>query len=303
MRKHEDRDAEGRLVAPPAVRIRIVRPRPLAAAEHPAAHDDRACAGDVRLDELRVGVLLPALQAVRLAPRLQPVDPLVQLLPALTERVLERRRRAGDVAVERNRDVAEARHAIPPGRGQPIDVAPGAELIAPCVYGAGRRAPPEAEPLVEAAGRVVLQHTEPDWDSARLGVPDHLLDERRPDTAPPRGRDEDDLVEPEVVRPVDHAEVADPLAALLDDPHGQLVELAIRLRAHRGVVPVGNERQEAVAPGLPEELAVRLGCRAQLHRERIARPATRARDHMRLPAYVGVGTFTNRYGCYQRGDR
>ena len=42
MGEHERRDAEGRLVAPPAAGVRIVLPRPGAAAEHLPAHDHRA---------------------------------------------------------------------------------------------------------------------------------------------------------------------------------------------------------------------------------------------------------------------
>ena len=45
MGEHEDRHVERRVVAPPAVGVRVVRPRALAAAEHPAAHDHRADPG------------------------------------------------------------------------------------------------------------------------------------------------------------------------------------------------------------------------------------------------------------------
>src|SRR5262249_47106675 len=112
VRQHEHRNVEGRVVAPPAVRVRVVRPRPLAAAEHLPAHDDRADAGDVGLDKPGIGVVFPALAAVAIAEGLRRDEPIVQLLAALAERLLERRIRAGDVAVQRDRDVGKTWHAV-----------------------------------------------------------------------------------------------------------------------------------------------------------------------------------------------
>ena len=52
VREDEHRHVERRLVSPPGVRVGIVRPRPLAAAEHPPAHDHRARGGE-RLGKMR----------------------------------------------------------------------------------------------------------------------------------------------------------------------------------------------------------------------------------------------------------
>ena len=48
VREDEDRNVEGRVVAPPSVRVRVVLPGALPAAEHLAAHDDGAGARDRR---------------------------------------------------------------------------------------------------------------------------------------------------------------------------------------------------------------------------------------------------------------
>src|SRR6185437_9094019 len=90
----EDRRVERRLVAPPAV-PRVVLPGTVAA-EHVPAHHDGADVLDGFLDYLAGGVDLAALHAVALAPRLEPDCPLVKLLPALAQRVLQARVRPGD---------------------------------------------------------------------------------------------------------------------------------------------------------------------------------------------------------------
>ena len=105
MRDDEDRLVERRLVTPPAERPGIVLPGPLAAAEHPPAHHDGALRAHVLLEDLVVRVDVAALHPVELLERLQPNDPLVQQLSAPAQRLLERRVRSRDVAVERDRDL------------------------------------------------------------------------------------------------------------------------------------------------------------------------------------------------------
>src|SRR5690554_1218293 len=88
VRDHEDGVLEGRLLAPPAApRVRGV-PGPGPAAEHAAAHDRGADVRGRLAQQLVGAVHLPALQAVRLAPRPQPDDPLVQPLPAAAQGLL-----------------------------------------------------------------------------------------------------------------------------------------------------------------------------------------------------------------------
>src|SRR3954464_5978958 len=96
---------EGRLLAPPAAGVRVVVPRPLAPAEHPPTHDRRAGAPERLVDRLRGEGLLPARKPVRVTPASQRNGPVVEALAALAERLVERLVRAGDVAVERHRDV------------------------------------------------------------------------------------------------------------------------------------------------------------------------------------------------------
>src|SRR5215216_853218 len=96
---------EGRRLAPPAAGIRVVFPRPRAVAEHPPTHDHGALRLDQLRDQARVLVVHPALEPVRLAPAPEAEDPLVELLAAYAERVLEVRVRPGDVAVERHADL------------------------------------------------------------------------------------------------------------------------------------------------------------------------------------------------------
>ena len=130
--EHEHRLMERRLVAPPPARPRVVLPRAAAAAEHLAAHDARADPGKRLARELRVDVRLAALEAVLLAPRHRGERPLVQQLAALAERVVERRVRAGDEAVERRRDVEdELSHRVLLVGLRDYRPASGARLIAP----------------------------------------------------------------------------------------------------------------------------------------------------------------------------
>src|ERR671922_1958809 len=110
MRYDEHGPAEGRLVAPPAVRFRIVVPGALAAAEHPPAHDKGARPLLGRADDLVVRVRVAAFESVLASPALEPDDPLMQLLTALAERLVQGRVRPGDEAVERHRDVEKGLH-------------------------------------------------------------------------------------------------------------------------------------------------------------------------------------------------
>ena len=66
---------EGRVVAPPAVRVRVVLPRARAAAEHPPAHQIAPVLATDSSMTLGVGVRLAALHAVALAPAREPVRP------------------------------------------------------------------------------------------------------------------------------------------------------------------------------------------------------------------------------------
>src|SRR5205823_2919109 len=102
--EHVDRRVVGRVLAPPAP-PRLV-PRPVATAEHLAAHDVGAGASADLVDDLRVGVALTALFAVLTAPAVGHEDPLVQAHPALADGVLEALVGPGDEAVEGHRDVA-----------------------------------------------------------------------------------------------------------------------------------------------------------------------------------------------------
>src|SRR4051812_19267616 len=121
VRDDEDRRVERGLVAPPAVGVRVVRPRAGAAAEHAATHDDRAARGDALRDDSRGGVRLAAGQPVGLAPRGQREGPLVELLAALAQRVLEGRIGPGDEAVDRYGEVEEELgHALTTHEGRRI---------------------------------------------------------------------------------------------------------------------------------------------------------------------------------------
>src|SRR5206468_1995918 len=74
--------AERRLVAPPAVRVRVVLPRAGAAAEHLPAHHDRAGRLERLLDDLGVRCRLAALLTVAPAEAREAVEPFVQALAA-----------------------------------------------------------------------------------------------------------------------------------------------------------------------------------------------------------------------------
>ncbi len=105
MREHEDRLAERRIVAPPALpRVRA----PLATgrrAELAATHDLGADVRIVLRDDGAACVLLAALHALELAPRPQHRGPVVQPLTVRAEGLLHGLVRSGDVAVQRDRDV------------------------------------------------------------------------------------------------------------------------------------------------------------------------------------------------------
>src|SRR5438477_526859 len=100
----EDRMVERRIVAPPAL-PRIVLPRPGTAAEHVPAHDRRARAAEDVLGEQCARVDLAAFSAVALAERLERHQPLVELLTANPERMLQALVGTGDIAIERHGDV------------------------------------------------------------------------------------------------------------------------------------------------------------------------------------------------------
>src|SRR6266550_6492979 len=100
MREHEHRDMEWRVVAPPTVCPRIVLPGALTAAEHLSAHHDGAGGAQRFFDDIGVGVLLAALQAVAVAPTRGGKGPLVQEVASSAQRLLEARVRPGDESVE-----------------------------------------------------------------------------------------------------------------------------------------------------------------------------------------------------------
>src|ERR687892_207537 len=103
--EHEDRGVEGRVVAPPAVPGRVVAPRAGPAPEHVPAHHRRPDVRQRLLDHGRADIDFATIQAMLLAPRLELDDPLVEIFAAHAERVLLALVRAGDVSVQRNRDV------------------------------------------------------------------------------------------------------------------------------------------------------------------------------------------------------
>src|SRR5439155_410770 len=109
VREDEGRDVIRRVLSPPALPGRIFRPRAGPAPEHVPAHHDRA---DVRLGFLhhgRAGVDLATLLSFRRSPRLEVEEPSVQPHAADTERVLHALMGAGDVSVERDRNVEPER--------------------------------------------------------------------------------------------------------------------------------------------------------------------------------------------------
>src|SRR5207247_967113 len=89
----EDRCVKRRVIAPPAEPF--LGPRPRAAAEHVAAHHVGADVRDRLLDHSRARARLPARPAVRAPPHIQSDRPLMELLTADAERVLEALLRAG----------------------------------------------------------------------------------------------------------------------------------------------------------------------------------------------------------------
>src|SRR5207245_238138 len=101
--KHEDRSVEGRVLAPPAGPRRI--PRPVAAAEHVAAHDVGANASRDFVDDLGIGAALATLQSLLRAPAGGGESPLVQAHPTFSDRVLDALVTTGDKTVERYRHV------------------------------------------------------------------------------------------------------------------------------------------------------------------------------------------------------
>src|SRR5439155_21254767 len=98
---------ERRLVPPPAAGVCVVLPGSFAAAEHASAHYNGAVGAKVLRHQLVVRAGLAAGEAMWLAPALEPKGPLVQLVAAFAERLLERGVRSGDVAIERQRDLGD----------------------------------------------------------------------------------------------------------------------------------------------------------------------------------------------------
>src|SRR5439155_20859645 len=85
----------------------VVLPGSFAAAEHASAHYNGAVGAKVLRHQLVVQAGLAAGEAMGLAPALEPKGPLVQLVAAFAERLLERGVRSGDVAIERQRDLGD----------------------------------------------------------------------------------------------------------------------------------------------------------------------------------------------------
>src|SRR5829696_5640611 len=105
VRENEDRLAEGRVLTPPAPPWIVA---PCAAGGRTELAPPHDLGADIRIllgDHGTADVLLAALHADALAPRLQPGHPVVKPFAALTERVLLALVRAGNVAVQRSRDV------------------------------------------------------------------------------------------------------------------------------------------------------------------------------------------------------
>jgi hypothetical protein len=87
-------------VTPPAVRDGVVLPRAFGAAEHAPAHDDRSGGVERFLDDLGIGVLRAAGEAVALTPDRQSDGPLVEPVAAFTQGLLDRPVPAGDEPAE-----------------------------------------------------------------------------------------------------------------------------------------------------------------------------------------------------------
>jgi len=86
-------------------------------AEHVATHDGRPDVRQLVLHYRRTLVRLPALQPVRLSPGSQGEDPLVEVLPADAQRLLNALVGTGDVAVQREGDAkAQLGHVRSPER-------------------------------------------------------------------------------------------------------------------------------------------------------------------------------------------
>jgi hypothetical protein len=85
---------------PPAVRDRIVFPGALSAAEHAPAHQDRPGGIERFPDDVVVGISRPARQSVALAKARKSEHPLVELIPAVAQRLFYRPVRAGDETIQ-----------------------------------------------------------------------------------------------------------------------------------------------------------------------------------------------------------
>src|SRR5712691_9247134 len=133
MGEDEHRDAERRVVSPPAVGIGIVFPGPCSTAEHPPAHYDCPGRAERFRDDRVICIGLPAAaEAVTLAKACEPEEPLVQPFAPLAQRLLEARLRSGDEAVQRHRyaDLDLSHHSASAAAGTPSAWCTGAETCA-----------------------------------------------------------------------------------------------------------------------------------------------------------------------------
>jgi hypothetical protein len=102
MRQHEHRVMKRRISTPPAVPGIRLSPRARTATEHIAAHDGRANVGKFFLHHRRALVHHAAIHAMWTPPSLQREYPLVQLLAANAEWLLQTLVRTGDKPVQRH---------------------------------------------------------------------------------------------------------------------------------------------------------------------------------------------------------
>ena len=99
MCEHKDGVMERRVLAPPAV-PRALSPGAGTASEHVAAHHRRSDVLEPPLDDGSARADLAALFAVQLPECLEREEPLMELHPALADRILLALVRPGDIAVE-----------------------------------------------------------------------------------------------------------------------------------------------------------------------------------------------------------
>jgi hypothetical protein len=88
VRENEDRHVERRIVPPPTI-PRLISPRRISAAKHVSAHDGRSDILKIFLGDFVVGSGRASLHSVNRAKGPRRECPLVQLLTALAERILD----------------------------------------------------------------------------------------------------------------------------------------------------------------------------------------------------------------------